>query len=344
MTPLPYAYGGPPLRAVLRATPEDFVVDEDLGFDPDGAGEHLLVRVEKRGANTEWVARELARFAGIGGDSVSFAGMKDRHAIARQTFSLHLPGRDAPDWSQLQHAEFRVLSSTRHSRKLRRGSLRGNSFQITLREISGDRDAANRCIESIAREGVPNYFGEQRFGRGGQNLERARQVFAGRRVRRHELGVSLSAARAQVFNAVLARRVEAGNWNSALDGEVWMLAGSHSIFGPEPISPELIERQRTGDIVATGPMWGVGALRSTGEVNAIENDVAAQFSDFAAGLEKFDLRQERRALVLLASQFSSEWIDESSLQLRFWLNSGSYATGLIREICQWKGDATADME
>ena len=150
---LPYAYGGPPLRGTLRATPEDFFVDEDLGFEPDGAGEHVFVRVEKRGANTEWVARELARFAGVGPDAVSYAGMKDRHAVTRQTFSLHLPGKPDPDWSTLEHAEFRVLDSARHSRKLKRGALKGNAFQIVLRDVTGDRGAADTlpCIDRATR-------------------------------------------------------------------------------------------------------------------------------------------------------------------------------------------------
>lgn len=319
----------------MRATPEDFVVDEDLGFTPDGGGEHVFLRVEKRGANTEWVARELASFAGVDAGAVSFAGMKDRHAVARQTFSLQLPGRADPDWTALQNSEFRIVSAARHSRKLRRGALKGNSFEITLRDVSGDRVAADRCFDAIARDGVPNYFGEQRFGRNGANLERARQVFAGRRVRRHELGVFLSAARAELFNAVLATRVAEANWNHALEGEVWMLHGSHSIFGPEPLSPELLERQKRGDIVATGPLWGGGALRTDSDVARIENEIADRYPEFAQGLAKFDLRHERRALVLRPQNLAFEWVDENSLQVRFWLNSGSYATAFIREICRW---------
>ncbi|HEX6832717.1 MAG TPA: tRNA pseudouridine(13) synthase TruD [Rudaea sp.] len=334
-TLLPYAHGGPPLRCVLRATPEDFIVDEDLGFEPDGAGEHLLVRVEKRGANTEWVARALAKMAGVAPDAVSFAGMKDRHAVARQTFSIQLPARADPDASKWAHPEFRVLEAVRHSRKLRRGALKGNRFEITLRDTVGDHAAVAARLDAIAAAGVPNYFGEQRFGHGGANVERARRVFAGERVRRHELGVFLSAARAQIFNAVVATRIAAGTWDRALDGEVWMLAGSHSIFGPEPITPELLERQRQGDIVATGPLWGAGPLRSGAEVAAIEEGVAAQNAELAAGLVRFDLRQERRALTLHARDVAAEWIDPTSLRIRFWLNSGSYATAFLREICDW---------
>ena len=330
---LPFAYGGPPLRGVMRAVPEDFFVDEDLGFEPDGVGEHAFVRVEKRGANTEWVARQLARYAGVGPSAVSYAGMKDRHAVTRQTFSMHLPGRADPDWSSLQHPEFRVLDCRRHSRKLKRGAHKANAFRIVLRDVSGDRAAAETCLARIAASGVPNYFGEQRFGRGGDNLERARAMFRGQRVQRHEQGLLLSAARSHLFNSVLAERVRSGNWHRALDGEVWMLSGSHSIFGPEPQTAELAARLESGDIDPTGPLWGAGELRSAGAVAMIERDVAALDGDLAGGLVACGLRQERRALVMRPYDLVVAWPSESVLELSFRLNKGLYATVLIREIC-----------
>lgn len=338
MSDLPFAHGGPPLRGVLRATPEDFFVDEELGFTTDGTGEHVFVHVEKRGANTDWVARELAKFAGVAPAAVSYAGLKDRHAVTRQTFSVHLPGkRVEPDWLMLQHPEFRVLEAARHSRKLQRGALKSNSFRIILREIQGDRAAAEHRIAAIVRDGVPNYFGEQRFGREGGNLDRARAMFGGRRVQRHERSLLLSAARSHLFNSVLAQRVEQRNWagmgaNGALSGEVWMLAGSHSIFGPESFSDGLAARLASGDIAPTGPLWGEGELRSTGQVEEIERAAAAACADLAAGLEANGLRQERRALVLRPSALACAWLPGGDLELRFDLKSGSYATVIIREI------------
>jgi tRNA pseudouridine13 synthase len=329
---LPFACGGPPLRGVMRARPEDFFVDEDLGFAPEGAGEHAFVRVEKRGANTEWVARQLAHYAGVGPNAVSYAGMKDRHAVTRQTFSIHLPGRPDPDWGALQHEEFRVLEACRHSRKLKRGAHKANAFRIVLRDIAGDRVAADQRLARIAVGGVPNYFGEQRFGRGGDNLERARAMFLGKRMQRHEQGLLLSAARSHVFNRVLAERVVAETWNQSLDGEVWMLAGSHSIFGPEPQTAELAARLATGDIDPTGPLWGAGELRTRDLVAAIERDVAARDEDIIRGLAASGLRQERRSLVLRSHGFASKWCSDTELDLRFSLNKGSYATVVIREI------------
>lgn len=337
---LPYAHGGPQLRGVLRATPEDFFVDEELGFAPDGAGEHVFVRVEKRGANTDWVGRELAAHAGVPPQAVSYAGLKDRHAVTRQTFSLHMPGKADPDWSSLQHPEFHVLEAARHSRKLQRGALKSNTFHIVLRDVHGDRAAAEQRIAAIARDGVPNYFGEQRFGREGGNLERARKMFAGRRVQRHERSLLLSAARSQIFNAVLAQRVEQGNWNRALDGEVWMLAGSHSIFGPEPYNDELAARLVQGDIAPTGPLWGEGDPRSSGSVLEIERAAAAAHADLAAGLEANGLRQERRGMVLRPSDLAFDWSPGGELELRFNLKSGSYATVIIREIIENTGQSS----
>jgi tRNA pseudouridine13 synthase len=332
---LPYAYGGPPLNAVLRATPEDFVVDEDLGFVPDCAGEHVFLRVEKRGANTDFVARELAQFAGVGAEAVSYAGLKDRHAVTRQTFSLHLPGKRDPDWAALAHVEFRVLESARHSRKLKRGALKGNSFRIVLRDVNGDRACADALVSSISTAGVPNYFGEQRFGRGGANVERALGMFAGRRVQRHERSLLLSAARSHLFNCVLSARVERNDWNRALDGEVWMLAGSHSIFGPEPLTPQLIERHARGDVDLTGPLWGEGDLRSAAAVAELERAVAMQHGELAAGLIANGLRQERRALALRPRDLTARWLADTQLELSFHLGAGSYATAVLRELCSW---------
>ena len=334
---LPRAHGGPPLRGALRTSPEDFFVDEDLGFAPDGAGEHVFVRVEKRGANTDFVAKELARFAGVRTEAVGYAGLKDRHAVTRQSFSVHLPGKSGPDWMALAHTEFLVLDAVRHSRKLQRGALKGNRFRIILREVQGDREAAAAIVESIHAQGVPNYFGEQRFGRDAANIERALAMFKGRRVQRHERSLLLSAARSQLFNAVLAARVEQDTWNRPLPGDVFMLAGTHSIFGPEPLTPDLIARCACGDIGPTAPLWGEGPSRSSGAVADLENAVAARFPELAAGLAANGLRQERRSLVMRPRELELRWLAEVGVDLCFYLNSGAYATVLLREIFDYQG-------
>lgn len=332
MNDLAFAHGGPPLLGCLRATAEDFEVEEVLGFEPDGAGEHVFLLIEKRHANTEWVARQLARAAAVPPGAVGFSGLKDRHAVTRQTFSVHLPGRQGPDWNSLEIEGATILSVGRHSRKLKRGVHRANRFRVRLTRVSGNRIGADECLKRISLDGVPNYFGEQRFGRDGGNLHSARALFAGARMGRSERGFALSAARSQVFNCVLSERVADRTWNQALDGEVWMLGGTHSIFGPQPIDDEILQRLSRFDIDPTGPLWGLGELRSSGTVAEIEHRIAAA-SGFAAGLEAAELRQERRSLRIRPSGFSATWESGDALLLEFSLPSGCFATSVVREIC-----------
>lgn len=333
MSNLAFAHGGPPLSGLLRVSAEDFEVDEVLGFAADGAGEHCFLRVEKRNANTEWVAQQLARFAGVAPMCVGFSGLKDRHALTRQTFSVQLPGRADPDWDAMDIEGVRVLEASRHSRKLKRGAHAGNRFRIRLRELRGSGTDADERIGQMARDGVPNYFGEQRFGRNGENLRAARSLFDGARMGRSQRAFALSAARSHLFNRVLDRRVADGSWNQPLEGEVWMLAGTHSIFGPQKLDDELRQRLAAFDIDPTGPLWGQGELRTCGQVAAIEQEIADGEGAFAVGLEAADLRQERRSLRLRASDFAHSWLSDATLELEFQLPSGTFATALIRELC-----------
>lgn len=332
--PLPFAHGGPPLHAVLRATPDDFRVDEQLGYVADGDGEHVLLTVRKRGANTDWVAGQLARFAGVSPVAVGYAGLKDRHAVTTQTFSVQLPGKAEPDWSAFPHDEVQVLASARHRRKLKRGALAGNRFVLVLREVSGDREAAEAVLKAIAARGVPNYFGEQRFGRGGANVERARAMFGGRRVDRKTRSMLLSAARSQLFNTVLAGRVSDDSWDRGLPGEIWSLAGSRSWFGPEPFDAALAERLARGDIHPSGPLWGRGDTPATDAAGQRERMVADSEPELVVGLADADMEQERRPLRLLPRDLVWRWLDDDALEVGFELPAGSYATVVVRELAK----------
>ena len=344
MTELPRAHGVPALVARLRSRPEDFFVEELPGFEPSGAGEHLLLTIEKRGMNTAFAAKRIAAWAGVDESAIGHAGLKDRHAVTRQRFTVWIPKKIAPDIDALQSDDLRVLDHAWHARKLPRGALAGNRFVLVLREPEGERDAIETRLRAIASQGVPNYFGEQRFGRGGGNVQQAVAMFAGRRVKREERTMLLSAARSELFNRVLAARVQAGSWNGALDGEVWMLDGSRSVFGPEPWCELLANRLSAFDIHPSCPLWGIGELRSSGECAARELSALSDGQAMAlrAGLEQAGLKQERRALRLLAQDLQWEWLQPTRLRLAFSLPPGSYATALLQELGQTTDAARSD--
>lgn len=330
----PSAHGAPVLRAQLRASPADFRVDELDAFAPDGQGEHLLLTVEKRGMNTAYAAQRLADWAGIDVRGIGYAGMKDRHALTVQRFSVHLPRKVAPDIATLDTDDLRVLAHAWHGRKLPRGALAGNRFTLTLRDVEGTREAIETRLSAIAARGVPNYFGEQRFGHGGDNLDAARSMFAGRRVGREKRGLLLSAARSALFNAVLGVRVQDRTWDTGLDGEVWMLDGSRSVFGPVPFDDALAARLAAFDIHPTGPLWGRGALRTGGAAQALEQAVHEWpgLHTLADGLEHAGLSQERRALRLRPGDMAWRWLDDGALELAFVLPAGSYATVVVEAL------------
>jgi len=334
--PLPLAFGEPLLRADIRTTPEDFQVDELPAFEPSGEGEHLLLTVRKRGANTVHVAKLLAKWAGLPEMGVSFAGMKDRHAVTTQRFSVHLPKRIAPDIAALASDEMEVIEATWHNRKLQRGALAGNRFRLVLRNVQGDHRAIDERLSLIAARGLPNWFGEQRFGRDGGNVPAALAMFGGRRMRPDQRSLLLSAARSALFNQVLAERVAQGTWDTPLDGEVWMLDGSRSVFGPEPWTDLLADRLGRFDIHPSGPLWGEGELRSSGAAAALELGAISdeQSLQLRAGLEAARLKQERRALRLRPANLQHRWLEGDVLELTFALPPGCYATAVLHELGQ----------
>ena len=332
------AHGPAVLSAIMRGVPEDFQVDELPAFQPSGEGEHLLLSVRKRGVNTVAVAKRLAQWAGVAEMAVGYAGQKDRHAVTTQRFSVHLPRRVAPELALLESDEIHVLGSTWHNRKLQRGALAGNHFKLVLRQVRGDRPAIDARLCAIAARGLPNWFGEQRFGHDGGNVAAALAMFGGRRVRKDQRSMLLSAARSALFNRVLAARVEQGNWDSALDGEAWILDGSRSVFGPEPMSDALADRLARFDIHPSGPLWGTGALRSAGQALALEQAALADEQSLAlrAGLEQAGLKQERRALRLRPAHMQHAWLGDDVLEISFTLPPGCYATAALHEL----GDMT----
>ncbi len=333
MDELAFALGSPRATARIRSTPEDFQVDEVLGFEPDNDGDHAFLQIRKRGTNTEWLARELAKFAGVKPVDDGYSGLKDRHAVTSQWFSINLARKSEPDWAQLNSDSENVLHVTRNRRKLKRGAHAANQFILVLREIKDDAGDIERRVAIVRDLGVPNYFGEQRFGRDAQNVARAREWFAGgQSVRdRHERGMILSAARSYLFNRVLSRRVADGSWNQPLPGEAFILDGTHSFFVSDAIDDALRERISRFDIHPSGPMWGKGEIPARGAARALEENTLSDEAALCAGLENAGLRQERRALRLRVEALQSERLCDDALKLSFVLEPGSYATTVLRE-------------
>ncbi len=320
--------------ATFRNKYSDFKVIEDLGFEPDGQGEHLFLQIRKSGRNTAEVAERLARQAGIKALDVGYSGMKDKHAVTRQWFSLHLPGKGDLQISDEEGME--ILHHSRHNKKLRRGTHKGNTFEITLRDCTGEQAEWQIRLEKINAYGFPNYFAEQRFGRGFSNLNRAEKLFGEPkfRAKRQQRSLYLSAARSWLFNQVCAARLTAGNWDGAVNGELYILEGSRSFFSADDSETEKL-RYEAKDIHPSGPLWGRHKTQQDPlyhyELSLLHNDEI-----FRLGLEQAGLKLERRALRALAHNLQWQWLDDSSLKLTFFLNKGCFATSLLRELTELK--------
>lgn len=339
------AHGTPLPPATLKAAPEDFHIEEQLSFEPSGAGPHWLLQVEKRAANTRWVAAEIARVAGVPAADVGYAGLKDRHAIAIQWFSVPSLATSADFWNEVRTPEYKVLQVRANSRKLKRGALSGNRFRIRLRDAVWPRDRLEAKLDALRAHGAPNYFGPQRFGRDGYNLDRvAAWIQSGAAPRgRAERSFSLSAARSLMFNAVLARRVEAGDWSQLAPGDLAILDGSGSHFAVVAVDDELRRRLREFDIHPSGPLWGRGPPPAMGQALLHELEVLGEFPAVAELLAAAGLTQERRALRCAVRELSVEY-EASTVTLSFSLGRGQFATAVLREICEFEGVPELDAD
>ncbi|MFM7396242.1 MAG: tRNA pseudouridine(13) synthase TruD [Gammaproteobacteria bacterium] len=328
-------------RARIRLQPEDFEVIEELGFEAAGQGPHLLLRVRKRKANTGWVARELARRIGVRDFDVGYAGLKDRHAVTTQWFTVPARGRSgdtrAPsDWVGAQGEGYEVIEARVHNRKLPRGALAGNTFKILLRDFDGDAAMLERRVNEIARTGVPNYFGPQRFGRELSNLrprEDGAREGGVREGGRGGQGLVWSAMRALLFNAVLAERVQRGSWTEIKLGERANLDGRNSTFLVDVVDETIHARLGMLDIHPTGPLFGAGESGIGGEVATLEAEVLARFPQFVTPLGEAQLEPGRRPLRVAVRDLSLEWLEPArTARLSFRLRPGSFATAVLREL------------
>ncbi len=308
------AHGPPLFSGIIRTVPEDFQVQEILNPDFSGSGEHDWLLIEKTGANTDWVAQRLAAFAGCRPRDVGYSGLKDRHAVATQWFSV--PAISGPDWSAFDAAGVTVLDVQKHSRKLRRGMHRGNRFRIVVRgDIPG---GLSERLHTIDERGVPNYFGEQRFGRDAGNLELADRWAEGGRLSRHRRGLAMSTIRSFVFNEQLSERVVAGTWERLIDGDTANLDGSGSVFAVDTVDADLEKRCADMDIHPTGSLPGEGTQ-------------LPPYPQWQKALNRARVSAARRSLRLRVRNLNYKRVD-GAVVLRFALGKGAFATSVLREV------------
>jgi tRNA pseudouridine13 synthase len=338
------------ISAKLKTRAEDFIVEENIPVAFSGEGEHCWLYIRKSGCNTDWVAQQLAKYCNVKNVAVSYAGLKDRHAVTSQWFSVQLPGKPTPDWDAFQQScsstglneAVQVLQSFRHNKKLQRGALKSNRFKLTLRELSDSSDKAfellkHRC-DDIAANGVPNYFGVQRFGRNGNNLEQAEKLFStpGYRLPRQKRSIYLSAARSWLFNHILSERICRHVWNTRLPGDVFMLDGKSACFREDVASDaaavdELEKRLARNEIHPTAILWGEGDAMVSSKAAELESAIIDKFPVFRDGLLAARLQAQRRACRVVPHQMACFRQDDDFV-LSFTLAAGSYATMVLAEI------------
>ena len=328
----PWFLGAPQAGGVIRQSPDDFVVEEIPRVQPAGEGGHLWLWVEKRSANTEWVARELARAAGCAQRDVGYAGLKDRHAVSRQWFSLPVAANSRENLVNASIEDVKILADSLHTRKLKRGTLDGNRFRLRIRDFKGDEGQTAARLTQIRATGVPNYFGPQRFGNRGQNVEQGCRLLSGdARLPRHKKSIYLSAIRSYLFNQVLAERVRRGDWNRIIAGDLVMLDGTQSIFPCENPGADIEDRIKRLDIHPTGPMPGEKGARPTALALELEQAVLGNWPRLTELLATQRVQADRRSLRLYPAEL--EWgFEGGALCLSFVLPPGSYATTVLREI------------
>ena len=331
MMDLAYLQKTPPKQtALLKAECADFVVKEQLGYDMSGDGEFVAVKVRKTDCNTLFVGEQLAKFAGISARNMSYAGLKDRKAITEQWFSLQMPGQPTPDFSQFSLEGVEILDVTRHQRKIRIGSLQGNHFEILLRNAE-ETDELKVRLDFLAKNGFPNYFTEQRFGRDGNNLTQALHWANGEiKVKdRNKRSFYLSAARSEVFNLIVAKRIELGLAQQVLNGDILQLNGSHSWFVADESEDltQLQQRLIQQDILLTAPLIGEEDKSAVD----FENEIFAQHQALFDLMRQERMKAARRPILMQPQQFQWQF-EPNGLRLKFYLPAGSYATALVREL------------
>ena len=325
---LPRAFGESLGVGEIRRTPEDFRVIE-LGVEPTGFGEHVFFRIRKTGQNTRWVAKRLAEQLQLPYRMVSYAGLKDRHAVTEQWFCAHMPGTEEPPAGAISLEGCEIRRITRHDRKLRTGQLSCNRFEVRVRTDNDiDPERLQQRLRQIGSHGVPNYFGQQRFGRDLHNLDVLQQPLAA--LGREERSFAISAARSALFNGYLAARVTAGQFDCMLDGDVLISDR------PRGIAEDDISVFRPARL-PTGLLWGKEATLAQEVAGKLEDDWFRGFPETRQLLESAGVRAGRRAVISRVAEPEASRDDEGWV-FHFALNPGAYATTVLWQILDLKNE------
>lgn len=336
------AFGRPSATALLKSSPADFLVDEQLGFDCTGDGEHLFLRIRKRNHSTVDVARLLAGTLQLRDVDVGYAGMKDQRAETTQWFSVRLDEKGEQELQKLQDPQIEILQTVRNERKLKIGSHRENHFQLLLRELDGSPEELESRLQRLQQEGMPNYFGGQRFGRLASNLQQAKAFLAQpdrKKLGRKRRSVLYSALRSYLFNLQLSERIRRHCWQTYVAGDVLNLDGTQRCFSVAEGEWDETLRQRLQDMdihpagVLPGAKGKSNSYESHGLAADIEEAVLAQYQELIDGLVQHGLDASRRAFRCRVLALEWEWQNPHQLALRFRLPRGAYATSLLRELC-----------
>ncbi|HFC30649.1 MAG TPA: tRNA pseudouridine(13) synthase TruD, partial [Oceanospirillales bacterium] len=302
-------------KGQIRTFARDFKVVENLSVDFSNQGEHLWLYIEKTDSNTNWVAKQLSNVCQVPQKNIGFAGLKDRHAITRQWFSIQLA--KISDIDKIQAAlpnEIRIIQSAKHHKKIKTGQLDGNNFSIKVRNIKGDKQQIEQNIANIQQNGVPNYFGEQRFGHDMGNIKKASDWFTGNyKVKTRNLkSILISTARSHIFNLIISKRIEQNIWNKAIKGDILQLNNSKSWFEEKDASKSELEKRLSDfDIHITAAMWGENPTQASDKCAKLETEIAQQFPNYQRGFEKFRLKQDRRAMRIIANNLQHNWHNDN---------------------------------
>ncbi|MHA2938452.1 tRNA pseudouridine(13) synthase TruD [Vibrio sp. RC27] len=330
-----YLLGAPNAKAKLKVVAEDFKVVEQLGFDLTGSGEHLMLRVRKRGENTSFVANELAKVCGVKSRDIGWAGLKDRHAVTEQWLSVYLPKLESPDFTGFltQYPHVEILEQTRHNKKLKAGDLAGNAFEIRLTEVS-DIESVIARLTAITTSGVPNYYGTQRFGRNGNNLTEARRWGKDnvRSRNQNQRSMLLSAARSWIFNRIVSERIDQGCFEHVVSGDIVEQKDSHLTVNADNQS-ELDQAIVNGEASITAALAGDNELPTTEACLALEQSHLDSEEDLMSLIRGNRMRHDRRPIRLLPKNMTWQ-VDKNVVIVSFSLPAGAYATSVLREVVE----------